>query len=189
MMFESLIRPVLDFMAENIYPGVFLAALLETVVPPVPSEVVFPLAGYVILDAGMSWLHVPAVGMTGGAGATLGAYVIFLAARHAGRPGLLRYMGKIRISEERLAKAEGWFARYGDKSVLLGRCIPGIRELVSIPAGILNMGTPKFLAYTFAGSCAWSTGLTAAGYHLGDAILSMPYQVTSPTLIIIKCVV
>lgn len=168
---ESAIRPVLDVMAENVYWGVFLAALLETIVPPIPSELIFPLAGYVILDAGMSWLHIPAVGVTGGGGATVGAYAIFLAARHVGRPGLLRYMGKIRISEERLAKAEDWFSRYGDKSVLLGRCVPGVRELVSIPAGILNMRTPKFLAYTFAGSCAWSTGLTAAGYYLGKAVL------------------
>ena len=168
---ESALRPVLDMIAENVYPGVFLAALLETVVPPIPSEVVFPLAGYVILDAGMSWLHIPAVGVTGGAGATVGAYAIFLAARHMGRPGLLRYMKRIRISEERLAKAERWFALYGDKSVLLGRCVPGIRELVSVPAGILDMRTPKFLAYTFAGSCTWSTGLTAAGYYLGRAAL------------------
>ncbi|MBI1658181.1 MAG: DedA family protein [Thaumarchaeota archaeon] len=168
---ESIIQPVLDVIAENVYPGVFLAALLETIVPPIPSEVVFPLAGYAILDAGMSWLHIPAVGVTGGAGATLGAYAIFLAARYIGRPGLLRYMGKIRISEKRMAKAERWFARYGDKSVLLGRCVPGVRELVSVPAGILDMGTAKFLAYTFVGSCAWSTGLTAAGYYLGRAVL------------------
>ena len=168
---ESAMRPVLDAVADNVYPGVFLAALLETVIPPIPSELIFPLAGYVILDAGMSWLHIPAVGVTGGAGATVGAYAIFLAARHLGRPGLLRCMGRIRISEARLAKAERWFAKYGDKSVLLGRCVPGVRELVSVPAGILDMGTPKFLAYTFAGSCAWSTGLTAAGYYLGRAVL------------------
>ena len=168
---ESAMRPVLDAVADNVYPGVFLAALLETVIPPIPSELIFPLAGYVILDAGMSWMHIPAVGVTGGAGATVGAYAIFLAARHLGRPGLLRCMGRIRISEARLAKAERWFAKYGDKSVLLGRCVPGVRELVSVPAGILNMGTPKFLAYTFAGSCAWSTGLTAAGYYLGRAVL------------------
>ena len=54
---------------------------------------------------------------------------------------------------------------------MAGRCVPGVRELVSVPAGILNMRTPKFLAYTFAGSCVWSTGLTAAGYYLGTATL------------------
>ncbi len=169
--FESAIQPVLDIIADNVYPGVFLAALLETVIPPIPSELVFPLAGYVILDAGMHWMHVPLVGIAGGSGATLGAYVIFLAARHLGRPGLLRFAGRVRVSEKSVERAERWFAKYGDKSVLLGRCVPGVRELVSVPAGILDMRTPKFLAYTFAGSCAWSTGLTAAGYYLGRAVL------------------
>lgn len=169
--FESAIRPVLDVMADNIYPGVFLAALLETIIPPIPSEVIFPLAGYIILDAGMHWIHIPTVGVAGGSGATLGAYIIFLVGRHLGRPGLLRYARRMRISKNGIERAEKWFAKYGDKSVLLGRCVPGVRELVSIPAGILDMRTPKFLAYTFAGSCTWSTGLTAAGYYLGRAII------------------
>lgn len=168
---ESAIQPVLDMMAENIYPGVFLAALLETIIPPIPSEIIFPLAGYVILDADMSWLHIPAVGVAGGSGATVGAYVIFLVARYLGRPGLLRYMDKLRISQKSVTKAERWFAKYGDKSVLLGRCVPGVREMVSVPAGVLDMRTAKFLAYTFAGSCTWSTGLTAVGYYLGRAVI------------------
>lgn len=168
---ESTIQPVLDAIASNVYPGVFLAALLETIIPPIPSEIVFPLAGYSILSAGMPAIHVAGVGVTGGAGATLGAYVIFIVSKMVGRPGLLRYMGRFRITEKGLDRAERWFAKYGDKSVVVGRCVPGIRELVSVPAGILNMNTPKFLAYTFVGSCAWSTGLTAAGYYLGRATL------------------
>lgn len=168
---ESAIQPVLDIVAQNVYPGVFIAALVETVLPPIPSELVFPLAGYSILDAQMAWPHVLGVGVTGGAGATLGAYIIFLLSKKVGRLGLLRYMKRIRLNEAKLARAEKWFAKYGDKSVLIGRCVPGIRELVSVPAGILNMGTAKFLLYTFAGSCAWSTGLTAAGYYFGTATL------------------
>lgn len=169
--FESAIQPVLEVVASNVYPGVFLAALLETIIPPIPSELVFPLAGYSILGAGMHEVHIIGVGLSGGAGATLGAYVIFVISKRLGRAGLLRYMGRFRVTEKGLDRAERWFAKYGDKSVVAGRCVPGVRELVSVPAGILNMRTPKFLAYTFAGSCVWSTGLTAAGYYLGTATL------------------
>lgn len=165
------IQYVLDIIAENVYPGVFAAALIETIIPPIPSEVVFPLAGYSILASEMSSWHVIGVGITGGAGATLGAYIIFLLSKILGRKGLTRYAKRVRISEKQIRRAEEWFAKYGDKSVLVGRCVPGIREIVSIPAGILNMKTTKFLIYTFTGSCTWSTALTAAGYYLGTATI------------------
>ena len=168
---ESAVAFVTDIIAENVYPGVFLAAILETIIPPIPSELVFPLAGYSMVGTGMHWLHIVGVGIAGGSGATIGAYAIFLLSKKVGRPGLRRY---VLTSEKTMDRVERWFAKYGDKSVLLGRCVPGIRELVSVPAGILNMKTPKFLAYTFAGSCAWSTGLTAAGYYLGAASILIP---------------
>jgi len=80
---------------------------------------------------------------------------------------------KIRIKEKQIVRAENWFEKYGDKAVLFGRMIPGIRELVSIPAGILNMRYKKFFIYTFIGSCAWSISLTAAGYYFGVATLEL----------------
>ena len=164
---ESLIQWVLNLVTENLYPGVFLAALIETVFPPIPSEAVFPLAGYAILQNEMSVFHVVGVGIVGGLGATLGAIVIYLIALKLGRPGIIKYAKYFRIKEKQIEKAEKWFAKYGDKAVLFGRLVPGLRELVSIPAGILNMRFPKFLLYTFIGSCAWSIALTAAGYYFG----------------------
>ncbi len=165
--FESIIQWVLSLISDNLYPGVFLAALIETVFPPIPSEAVFPLAGYVILQNNMSIFHVFTVGIVGGAGATTGAFVIYLIALKLGRAGLYRWIKYAKIKESHIEKAEKWYAKYGDKSVILGRLIPGIRELVSIPAGILGMGPKKFLVYTFVGSCTWSIGLTAAGYYFG----------------------
>lgn len=165
------IQYILDLIAENVYPGVFAAALIETIIPPIPSEVVFPVAGYSIRASGMPSWHVIGVGITGGAGATLGAYVIFVLSRILGRSALTRYAKRVRITDKQIRRAEKWFAKYGDKSVLVGRCVPGVRELVSIPAGILDMKTAKFLIYTFTGSCAWSTALTAVGYYLGIATL------------------
>ena len=90
-----------------------------------------------------------------------------------GRNGLYRYLKYAKIKETRLEKADKWFEKYGDKSVILGRLVPGIRELVSIPAGIFNMKPLKFLLFTFIGSCAWSILLTAAGYYFGVATLDL----------------
>lgn len=170
---ESLIEFLLSLISENIYPGVFLAALIETVFPPIPSEAVFPLAGYSILKNEMHYLHIIGVGISGGLGATLGSFVIYLIAKKAGRTGLMKYMKYVKIKESSLNKSDKWFAKYGDKSVIIGRVIPGIRELVSIPAGIFNMNPIKFLVFTFIGSCAWSISLTAIGYYFGVATIEI----------------
>ena len=121
----------------------------------------------------MSFIHIFGVGLVGGMGATLGAVVIYLIALKLGRNGLYRYLKYAKIKESHLEKADKWFEKYGDKSVLLGRLIPGIRELVSIPAGIFNMKPIKFLLFTFIGSCAWSMLLTAVGYYFGVATLDL----------------
>jgi len=164
---------VISLVTENLYTGVFLAALIETVFPPIPSEAIFPLAGYTVLKSGMSFIHIFGVGLVGGTGATLGAVVFYLIALKLGRNGIYRYLKYAKIKESRLEKADKWFEKYGDKSVILGRLIPGIRELVSIPAGIFNMKPIKFLLFTFIGSCTWSILLTAAGYYFGVATLDL----------------
>ncbi len=170
---ESFVQWVISLVSENLYPGVFLAALIETVFPPIPSEAIFPLAGYVILNQNMEVFHIFGVGIAGGTGATIGAFVIYLIAKKVGRFAIVKYANKVRIKEKQIIRAEGWFSKYGDKAVLFGRMIPGIRELVSIPAGVLNMKYGKFFVYTFIGSCAWSIGLTAAGYYFGVATIDL----------------
>lgn len=170
---ELFIEWILSIVSANLYPGVFLAALIETIFPPIPSEVIFPLAGYVVLQSKMHFLHVIGVGISGGSGATLGAFVIYLIARKIGRIGLYRYVKYAKIKESSIEKAYKWFEKYGDKSVIFGRLVPGIREIVSIPAGILNMNPKKFLIFTFIGSCAWSTILSAIGYYFGVATIEL----------------
>lgn len=170
---ESFIDWIISLVSANLYPGVFFAALIETIFPPIPSEAVFPLAGYVILQNKMHPIHILSVGLVGGAGATLGAFVIYLIARKIGRIGLYRYVKYAKIKESSLEKAYHWFEKYGDKSVIFGRLVPGIRELVSIPAGILNMKPVKFLIFTFIGSSAWSIALTTAGYYFGVATIDL----------------
>jgi len=141
---EMFIEWIVSLISDNLYPGVFLAALLETIFPPIPSEVVFPLAGYLVLQNEMSIIHVFGVGIAGGCGATVGAFVIYFIALKLGRTGLSKYMKYARISEDKLTKADRWFEKYGDKSVLFGRLVPGIRELVSIPAGIFGTLIDQF---------------------------------------------
>ena len=170
---ESIIDWIISLVSANLYPGVFLAALIETIFPPIPSEAVFPLAGYIVLQNKMHFMHVLGVGIVGGSGATVGAFVIYLIARKIGRIGLNRYVKYAKIKESSLEKAYKWFEKYGDKSVIFGRLIPGIRELVSIPAGILNMKPMKFLIFTFIGSSTWSIALTAAGYYFGVATIDL----------------
>ena len=101
---ESLIEFIVSLISDNLYPGVFLAALIETIFPPIPSEIIFPLAGYVILQNEMSVFHIIGAGITGGAGATLGAFVIYLIALKLGRVGLGRYLKYAKISEDKYPK-------------------------------------------------------------------------------------
>ncbi len=162
---ESFVQWVTELIGEHLFAGVFFAALIETVFPPIPTLAVFPVAGYVAFQNGFDITAVIALGIIGGAGATIGSTAIYLAAWKLGRVFLLRYMRYAKISDKNMRRAEGWFERHGDKAVLFGRMVPVLREIISIPAGILQMRPLKFLAYTFLGSCIWSTGTILAGYY------------------------
>lgn len=170
---ELFIEWVLSLVSENLYSGVFLAALLETIFPPIPSEAIFPLAGYLVLQNELHFVHVIIVGVIGGIGSTIGASIIYLIALKVGRTGLYKYMSYLKIKKSSIEKAERWYEKYGDKSVLIGRLIPGIRELVSIPAGIFNMNPIKFFTYTIIGSISWSVLLTTIGYYFGVATIDV----------------
>jgi membrane protein DedA with SNARE-associated domain len=151
------------------YPAVFVAAFLEVVFPPIPSEIVFPLVGFVAQSSGLGVEGALALAAVGALGSTAGALVIYFIARKLGRAAILRYGRYVKIGEEELKKAEGWFARYGVAAVFFARMVPGVRELISIPAGIGGMCLGRFTIFTFAGSLVWSVALTLAGYYLGEA--------------------
>ena len=171
MTVETFIQWVISLVSDYLYGGIFVAALLETIFPPIPSEAIFPLAGYIVSQNKMSIIHVIGLGITGAAGSTVGALGIYLITLKLGREALVRYLKYARITEEHLKKVDRWFAKHGEKVVLFGRMVPGIRELVSIPAGLLRMRIMKFLIFTFIGSCAWSISLSFIGYYFGVASL------------------
>lgn len=167
MSIETFVQWVISLVSDYLYVGIFTAALLETIFPPIPSEAIFPLAGYLVSQNKMPFFHVIGLGITGAAGSTIGAIVIYLVALKVGRERLARYLKYVRITDKHIKKVDGWFAHHGEKVILFGRMIPGIRELVSIPAGFHKMSMLRFLIFTFAGSCVWSVSLSLAGYYFG----------------------
>ena len=113
---------------------------------------VFPTAGFIASQNGLSVIEAVLLGIVGGLGASIGSTVIYLIALKLGRTALLKYLSKFRISEKKLEKVERWFEKYGDKAVLFGRMVPVFREMISVPAGLLKMSMKKFLLYTVLGS-------------------------------------
>ncbi len=151
------------------YWGIGFLMFAENLFPPIPSELIMPLAGFTIAEGKMTWL--PAI-TAGVVGTILGAlpwyymgkiFNIYRLGAWADRYG--KWLG---ISSGDLNKSVVWFNRYGTKAVLFGRLVPGIRTLISLPAGIDGMPLPTFLIYSTLGTAIWVTFLTSAGYFLGD---------------------
>ena len=168
--FDSFLIWIADFLGDHLYEGIFLAALLETIIPPIPTLAIFPTAGFLASQQGITLIGLIPMIILGGIGATIGTSAIYLVALKLGRVVLLRYLKYVKVNENKLERVEIWFTKYGDKAVFLGRMIPVMREMISVPAGLLKMRIPKFVLYTFAGSCVWSTATILAGYYFGEAI-------------------
>ncbi len=151
------------------YLGVALLVALENVFPPIPSEVVLPLAGFV---AGRGDASTIGMIVASTVGSVVGAWILYGIAAGVGAHRLhgfvVRYGRWFRISERDLTRAEAWFDRRSDAAVLLGRCVPLIRSLVSIPAGFRRMDPIRFTVFTAIGSAIWNAALVSAGAVLGE---------------------
>jgi membrane protein DedA with SNARE-associated domain len=145
--------------------GLALIMLLENLFPPIPSEVVLPFAGFLV-GAGNLAL-VPAFAAAT-AGSTAGALVLYALGRYGGRPLLLRWHKVLRLDEDDLDRADDWFDRHGWAAVVLGRMVPFVRSVISIPAGTSEMPVGRFLALTALGSGIWNALLIGAGMLLGE---------------------
>ena len=147
------------------YPGIFLLMAMESSVLPIPSELVMPPAGYLAQQGRMSMALAI---LCGTVGSLVGAYANYFAAKHLGRPLVLRYGRYVGISESKFAKVERYFQKHGEVSTFIGRLLPVIRHLISLPAGISRMNHIRFSAYTLAGSGLWVTVLAYIGYFIGE---------------------
>jgi membrane protein DedA with SNARE-associated domain len=177
--FGTVTSAVSSWISEFGYPAIFVAALLENLFPPIPSEVIFPLVGFVAYHNNLGILHAISMGLVGAIGSTVGAIIIYYLSLKIGKPTILKFGKHIKVSEKGFMKAELWFQKYGAIAVFSGRMAPAIRELISIPAGIGHMNIMKFILFTFAGSAIWSVALTLVGYFLGDAWNVMAKQLSS----------
>jgi membrane protein DedA with SNARE-associated domain len=150
------------------YFGVFLMIVLENVFPPIPSEAILPLAGFLAAE-GDFWL--PWVILAATLGAVVGALILYYLAYAFGDRrvrGLIERYGKwFAISVNDLDTANSWFDRHGYKAVCLCRMVPIVRSIVSLPAGLRQMPLVPFILYTALGSGFWNTLLILLGYWLG----------------------
>ena len=168
-MLSSLATWVQDVIEQLGYLGVALLVVLENVFPPIPSEIVLPFAGFVAQQGSDS---VVLMILAATVGSVIGALIMYWIAAIIGDDRLhafTRRFGKwVQIREADLTRAEEWFDRHAMSAVLVGRCVPLIRSVVSIPAGFRRMKLIPYIAYTFLGSLVWNIALVGAGAVLGE---------------------
>ena len=175
--FDFLNGPVRDLVTQIYdavgYLGVALWVAIESVVIPIPSELVLPFAGFLVGtgDAiepltGQPWSYWLVV-IAGTLGATVGALVAYAIGLYGGRPIIDRWGRYLGISHADLDRAETFFARYGEAASFFGRLVPVVRSLVSFAAGLSRMPLPKFVLFTFLGSLPFTAILVFAGLQLG----------------------
>ena len=156
-----------DLMERLGAPGAGVAIALENLFPPLPSEVILPLAGFTASQGEMSL--VAALFWTT-AGSVVGALALYLVGALLGRDRVRAIAGRLPLVRvQDVDRTEAWFARHGTKAVFFGRMIPIFRSLISIPAGVERMSIPVFLALTTIGSLIWNTVFVVAGYQLGES--------------------
>jgi membrane protein DedA with SNARE-associated domain len=160
------------------YAGVAVAVALETIIAPIPSEVILPMAGWKVSQSAadpsivepltrLPW-NIPLAVLLATLGSLVGAVVGYYIGAWGGRPLLDRYGSYVGIGASDLDRADRWFERWGNAAVFFGRMVPLVRTFVSYPAGISRMPMGRFLLFSALGSLPWNAALIAAGYAVGE---------------------
>ncbi|MBP1804762.1 DedA family protein [Rubellimicrobium aerolatum] len=183
-----------DFITAWIETGGLLAVgllmILENVFPPIPSELIVPLAGFKAAQGA-----IPLIGLliVATLGSTVGTLLWYGLARAWGRERFLRFLDRhgvwLTMSRQEAESAMDWFHRYGPVAVVLGRLVPTIRTLISVPAGLAEMPFPSFAAYTAAGSFLWIAILAGAGYLLESNYKAVEAWVNPISTLIVLAIV
>lgn len=167
----ELIQSIVDWYMANLnYVTIALLMVIESSFIPFPSEVVIPVAAY---KAAQGDLNVFAVVLAGTIGALVGALINYFLAVYLGRPIVYKFsdstLGKmLLLSKEKIIHAEKYFIKHGRSSTLIGRLVPAVRQLISIPAGLAKMNMRDFVLFTVIGAGAWNIILAVIGYYLYD---------------------
>jgi membrane protein DedA with SNARE-associated domain len=161
---HELIAWLLNTIGAMGYPGIFLLMAMESSILPVPSELVMPPAGYLVQQGQM---EMSLVILSGTLGSLAGAYINYFVACWLGRPLVIRYGRYVWIKEEHFDRVESFFKRHGEISTFIGRLLPVIRHLISIPAGLARMNHVRFSLYTLTGAGIWVSVLSWIGYFIG----------------------
>lgn len=164
-MLESFAHWVQDVVRLFGYPGVFLMITLESTLIPIPSELVMPFAGYM---ASQGEFSLPVILLINSTAALLGSTVCYWIGVKGGKPFLVKYGKYFLVRQHDIEKTEAFFARHGKKTILIGRFLPVIRHVISVPAGIARMPMRDFLLQTFLGSTIWGGTLIMLGYVVGS---------------------
>ena len=186
-MVQTLVHWLLETIGTMGYPGIFLLMAMESSIIPVPSELVMPPAGYLIQQGRMAWL--PTI-VSGTLGSLVGAYINYFAAHYLGRPLVLKYGRYVLIPPDKFKRVEAYFLQHGEISTFIGRLLPVVRHLISIPAGVAGMCHVRFSLYTLLGAGLWCSILTWIGYVIGqNQALVMAWSHRALVWVLLACAV
>ncbi len=185
-MIHEIAQNLVSYIGDMGYWGIFLLMFLESTFFPFPSEIVMIPAGYLAFKGELNLYMVILAGIVG---SVAGALFNYYLAMHFGRKFILRYGRYFFIKEKTLDKLEAFFIKHGELSTFNGRLIPGIRQLISLPAGLARMNMAKFAFYSGFGAGIWVIVLVAIGYLLGSNEALISEYLHAATLIALFCVV
>lgn len=185
-MIHEIANTIVSYIGDMGYFGIFLLMFLESTFFPFPSEIIMIPAGYLAYQGEMNLYIIVLVGILGSVG---GALLNYYLAMIFGRKFILKYGKYFFIKEKTLAKLDTFFAKHGEISTFTGRLIPGIRQLISLPAGLARMNIAKFSLYTAIGAGIWVVVLVGVGYLVGSNEALISEYLKSATLIALVCVV
>jgi len=181
---------IVNTVSQSGYGGIILLMFLENIFPPIPSELIMPLAGFA---AARGDLNMAAVIAAGTIGSILGALPWYYAGRWVGSERLKRLAARhgrwMTVSPTDIATAETWFNRHYGKAVLISRLIPAIRTLISVPAGIARMSLGRFLLFSAIGTVLWSGLLAAAGHALESEYTRVADYMDPISMIVVAVIV
>ncbi|HWO21502.1 MAG TPA: DedA family protein [Kofleriaceae bacterium] len=164
-MLEDVAQAVRGVVLDLGYPGLFVLIVLESTMVPIPSLLVMPFAGFL---ASQGEFSLPVILAINSGGALTGSLISYWLGAAGGKPLLLRYGKYVFVRAKDIERTERYFEQHGGKTIFIGRFLPVVRHLISIPAGIARMPLIPFLTLTLAGATIWGGGLMILGFELGS---------------------